>query len=404
MSTSVKLHKIKNGKRRGKDRYVWMLRWFGTNGKRYSETVGECGVMTRRDAEAARRMKEASINAGSLPRNKSRKITLEDLYERDRRLVRGSVRPSTIQENDYAMRHTLAVLGNQYPIAKIDVDHIGMLVRNLESQHLSKATIAKVLRTLKAIFNRAMKDGLIPNNPFLRYRAPRVQPRKKRIFTQEEIRAMIDAAPNQWWKMLLQLAATSGLRKSELAHLTWHDVDLNAGTVSVAAKRTGEFEVPDQGTFPILAWESKTYTERVVPIPPSTVDALRIFKQNSDGSKYVFIPLPKLARLRDKLQRNPEAEIDPFISVHQGFRAIQQTAIRLIAENRQLELSEVDWPLGTLHDLRKTYGSHVASHVPMHELRALMGHSTIVTTADYYLAPSESLARRVADAFKSQMD
>ena len=41
----------------------------------------------------------------------------------------------------------------------------------------------------------------------------------------------------------------------------------------------------------------------------------------------------------------------------------------------------------------------MAQHVPTHELKALMGHSTIRTTERYYLAPSDDLSAKVAAAF-----
>ena len=41
----------------------------------------------------------------------------------------------------------------------------------------------------------------------------------------------------------------------------------------------------------------------------------------------------------------------------------------------------------------------MASHVPMNDLRRLMGHASITTTADYYLGVGDDLAERVRSAF-----
>lgn len=50
-------------------------------------------------------------------------------------------------------------------------------------------------------------------------------------------------------------------------------------------------------------------------------------------------------------------------------------------------------------DLRRAFGSLVASHVPFRELKALMGHSSIRTTERYYLAVGDDVADRVRPAF-----
>ncbi len=54
---------------------------------------------------------------------------------------------------------------------------------------------------------------------------------------------------------------------------------------------------------------------------------------------------------------------------------------------------------GTIHDLRKSFGTHMANHVPLHELRRLMGHASITTTADYYLDVGDDVAAKVRAAF-----
>ena len=57
------------------------------------------------------------------------------------------------------------------------------------------------------------------------------------------------------------------------------------------------------------------------------------------------------------------------------------------------------WTTGSIHDLRKSYGTHAARHVSMADLRALMGHASITTTADYYVGVDQDLGERVRAAF-----
>ena len=56
---------------------------------------------------------------------------------------------------------------------------------------------------------------------------------------------------------------------------------------------------------------------------------------------------------------------------------------------------------GCFHDLRKTFATRAAgSGVPMHELKAHLGHSSITTTAEYYTAIEEQAADRLRKVFE----
>jgi integrase len=57
------------------------------------------------------------------------------------------------------------------------------------------------------------------------------------------------------------------------------------------------------------------------------------------------------------------------------------------------------WEPRTIHDLRRSYGTLMARHVPIHELKSLMGHSSIRTTERHYLAVGDDLGERVRAAF-----
>lgn len=55
----ITLHKVK--RKRGA---AWALRWYGSRGKRYCETIGKGSVMTKRQAEAVRRDRQGKIDNG----------------------------------------------------------------------------------------------------------------------------------------------------------------------------------------------------------------------------------------------------------------------------------------------------------------------------------------------------
>lgn len=392
--TKITLHKVK--RKRGA---VWMLRWYDSRRRRCGETIGKVGVMTKRQAEAVRRVRQGRADTGLVTLDRPARMTLHTFLQHDRDAIQADVKPATLIEHDNAGKHAKAVLGDEIPLTAITRGHVGQIKQHLLDKGRATATIRKTIVTLRAMFSRAQAEALIVDNPFAGQKLAKVQPKQKRIYRPEEITCMVEVAPDQWWETFITLAATSGLRKSELLNLTWRDLDFGAGVATVSAKRAGTFTVAE-ADYPILAWSSKSSRERIVPLPPNTLAMLGRFQMKGGGSPYVFLTLARLAALAPRIAASHlPPSINLVNNLNRHFDQIQVAARALLAKRRGVELDAVEWSIGTIHDLRKTYATTMAQVVPMHELRDLLGHSNITTTAEYYTAPSDTVAEKVRAAF-----
>lgn len=283
---------------------------------------------------------------------------------------------------------------------RFDVRSVDRIKAHLAGKNLSPATLCKIIRYLQGAFRRSVKRGLTPSNPFDGVELPKVQPKRVRIFQPAEAAALIDSAPDLWLEALIRVGYTTGLRLGEMLNLTWANVDLGKRVVHVDAKRAGEFTVAGR-TYPILEWSSKTYQSRIVPMPPDTVDVLRRMQARSGGSTYVFLSLERLAQIGQYRKReNPNASYKLVNNLGRAWDAIQDAAAARLSEGRH---EPYQWERRSIKTLRKSYGTVMSHHVPTHELKALMGHSTIRTTERYYLAPSDDLSAKVAAAFTKPM-
>lgn len=304
MSIKVELHKRKVTLKDGKRVQYWTLRWWGTDGRRFSESIGTVGLMTKNEAETARREKEQAIGGGRLKRNRPREITLAEFIELDREAVRGTVKPNTLESIKHSAAHALKAWGGTTKLTSISRAHVGRLKAYLlDEAKVAETTLGKTLRTLKAMLNRALTDGLLHENPLVGVRMPKSQSRSKRIYSPDETRAMREVSPTLWWRVFIALAETSGLRKGELVNLQWRDVDFEAKTLRVTAKRAGEFTIKDKGVFPLLPWSAKSYEERMLPLPEFTVSMLAKLHGESDGSPYVFLSLERLGKIAREVAR-----------------------------------------------------------------------------------------------------
>ncbi len=120
---------------------------------------------------------------------------------------------------------------------------------------------------------------------------------------------------------------------------------------------------------------------------------MRRLKIKTAGSPYLFINLDRLAVIGAKMKAGKlRPNIDLINNFTRRFDEIQA------APKAQADGS---WARGCFHDLRKTFATRAAgSGVPMHELQAHLGHSSITTTAEYYTAIEEQAADRLRKVFE----
>ena len=395
----VSLYKSKRATAHNPKRHTWQIRWVGTDGKRYCETIGDAARMTKTDAEIIRRQRQGKMDNGLAPVNRPGRLGLAEFLRRDREAVAIDVKAKTLSELETAGAHAVRALGGTLDVQRLDHAAVGRLKKHLADRGLAAATIVKVVRYLQGAFSRGLKLQLVTSNPFKGVKLPKIQARAVQVYRLHEVEAMIAVAPS-WWATFIRLAHTSGLRAGELHNLLWSDVDLEARTVTVAPKKAGRFTVGGQ-EYPILPWTSKSYGTRTVPIPPATVTALQRWKLRTGGSAYVFLSLDRLAVVGEYLAAHDGGLPGSYTlasNVTRDFRGIQDAAAARLSEGAT---KPYEWRHRTVHDLRRSYGTVLARHVPIHELKRLLGHSSIRTTEGFYLAAGDDISAKVTEAFAS---
>ena len=296
------------------------------------------------------------------------------------------MKSTTLTEYRHAAKHALAALGGRIRLDQIGRAEVGRVKNLLKKLGRRPATIRKTMIALAAIIRRAQKDGLVMDNPFAGAAKGKTQSRRKRIFAGEEVDAMLAVAPTLWWSAFIRAAVTTGLRRNELLNLQWSDVDVDGGVVTVTRKDAGRFTVGDR-EYQILPWQTKAAEERRVPVPEATLSGLQRLRLASGGSPYLFLSLERLAALDRMVRAGTWTEKTLLVNnLGRGFEVIQRHARARLAERRGVEVAKVDWPVGTLHDLRRTYGTTMARHVDILTLCRWIGHADPKTTGEFYHA------------------
>jgi integrase len=155
---------------------------------------------------------------------------------------RNEVAEATLKFYAKAADKFLAHLG---PLADADLgeitrEHI-LDFRNREAETFAPKTVNHDLKAVKMLFLSAKRDGLIADNPAedVKTVSQRGEKRTRRPFSLAELRAVLSVADEEWKSMILFGLYTGG-RLSDVATLTWQNVDLPAKELRFIARKTGK--------------------------------------------------------------------------------------------------------------------------------------------------------------------
>jgi integrase len=106
---------------------------------------------------------------------------------------------------------------------------------------LTETTINRDLEVLRHLLFWAVDEGILAANPLARLRMARARKQKRLILSWEDEQRLIAAAAPHLRRMIVA-AVDTGMRRGELTHQRFEDLDLTRGIVSVTRSKTAEGE------------------------------------------------------------------------------------------------------------------------------------------------------------------
>jgi len=233
---------------------------------------------------------------------------------------------------------------NDKPVKSIKPSHIEKILEQYATgtvngygsdKQKSNNTLLRMKSVLSSIFIYAIDKKYLDKNPADKVRIKAQQNLIERFLSDDEReRLLLACNESSWDKMylLILLAITTGMRKSELRYLRWNDIDFEKGLAMLKDTKNGE--------------------SRLNPIPLFVIDELR--KHRKIGNGLIFY--------------SPNNGERPF-----DFRK-QWDKVR---ENAHIEGFR-------FHDLRHTAASYlVMAGATLHEAGQILGHKSEQTTKRY---------------------
>ena len=149
-------------------------------------------------------------------------------------------RPATLTVWGHTRRNLIEFFGPDKPLREITKGDAEEWRLSLVAQGLSESTIRKRCGFTKQFFTFAVKQELIPSNPFADLKSgARANPSRFYFVSRDEAEKVLDACPDSQWRLLFALSRYGGLRcPSEHLSLRWGDVDWERGRINVRSPKT----------------------------------------------------------------------------------------------------------------------------------------------------------------------
>ncbi len=382
----------------------WEVRWFAPDEiGRVVRRSQSCE--TRVEAEAIQAAKQAEFNESPRSRRVAPRITATAFAEEFAALRIGPrgqrLKARSLTEARRVLGKFVESVGADRLLVDIGPADAVRYVESLRSDTLSPASVNRVKRTLKAVLNVAvLRLRYIRENPFADIRADKLGKKPIRYVTVEEFQAILDACEETdnplWWRTIVFVAYTGGLRFSEACNLVWSDIDFEAGTIQVTTKT----DAP--GT---VAWSPKGYEIRTIPVPAETIDLLaRIQSEGPSDHAYVFITPERIAFIKAAQAAGRWSEDRPILNnFHRDYPEIVKRAAEAVpslaiwtkdAQGRRTpEKATVN-----LHDLRRTAITNWSKVVNVQTVMELAGHNDVKTTLAYYATSTQDQIEKARSA------
>jgi integrase len=270
-------------------------------------------------------------------------------------------KPSTVEGYASIVRAQLLPTFGSMAIESITPAAIEGWLGLLEQASSSRT---KSLVLVHGIFRRARKVWGLAVNPVADVeKAPLERSGDIKVFSPEEVWALVRAAGSEQDGALYLTAAFTGLRMGELLALRWRDVDFAGSAVRVRASYdNGHLTTPKSGKV------------RAVPLAPDVATALA-----------------QLGR------REHWTHDDDLVFAGEGGDHLDASALR---RRYKAALTQASLRPLRFHDLRHTFGTRMIAKADIRRVQEWMGHGDIQTTMRYlHFAPRAEDAALVAEAF-----
>ncbi len=259
---------------------------------------------------------EKLVSVGLVPQREKQNQLLGQFLD-DYINGRDDVKKSTIEHLTRSALNLKEFFGHLLPLTAITSADAEDFQRYLVRSGLSENTVRRRCGRAKQFFNYAKKKRLITENPFDDLKTNVGANREKMYFLKrEDADKIVEACPDNEWRLLFVLARYGGLRcPSESLSLQWSHINWEKEKIVVPSPKTEHHEGG---------------ASRIIPLFPEIRPYLEIaFDQAEPGTKYVITRYrSKNSNLRTQFLRIiRQAGLEAWVKPFQNLRSTRETEL-----------------------------------------------------------------------------
>jgi len=246
------------------------------------------------------------------------------------------------------------------PLGQIRAVDVERWLRSLKYAPASKSKIRNIM---SAMFAHAKRYGMVHSNPIEAVRCSAKRLREPDVLTPVEFQRLLEELPLRE-RVMVMIAGTTGLRRSELIALTWQDVDF--GNLQIAINKSC---VHGQ-----IGETKTTASAKPVPLHPDVAQVLRDWQQVTEYKEDSDFLFPSI-------RGNGRVPVWPD--------TLLQKVIRPAAERAGIRGKTIGW-----HTFRHSLGTNLRSlGVDIKVAQELLRHANAKITLDLYTQAISSQKR-----------
>ena len=236
---------------------------------------------------------------------------------------------------------------DQDTIEQVNYNQIRSWIVSLVEDGLSNSTVNRKIASLKAFYRFLLKIKQIQINPLLKHKALKTEKKLQIPFSEKELtEALSQNSDSEGFqeirdKLIVELFYTSGIRRTELIHLKYSNVNLVSNTLKVLGKRN---------------------KERILPVLPIVLEQLSLY-------------------IKERSLLETIVDADYFFLTKKGLKLSDSFVYRLINSYFSTVSEKVK---KSPHVLRHTFATHLLNNgADLNSVKELLGHSSLASTQIY---------------------